>query len=275
MNTDASIISNITEAPVPVKKVKKPRKAVKSEAAPPPAATDPVEEKPMDIDDETVVPPTEDVSSTTASKKRKHVENEEEEDDEVLKALVDMGENIKTFKASLKDVSAFIPLIKTKYNKIHKEYKKLKQQKTSRKTTKCGFSKPTPISDALCDFFKIPHGSSMSRSECTNQIKEYVIENNLYVGNDKRKFLVDDALEIILGTKEQRIAEYQKAFEKKCAELIAKGHEEKVKDHMDDIGAAGEVTYFKLQILLNKHIPKTKHVDAPTTATSSTSVETD
>ena len=43
------------------------------------------------------------------------------------------------------------------------------------------FTKPTPISDALCTFLSLPKGSSLSRSEVTTRICKYAKEHNLMV----------------------------------------------------------------------------------------------
>lgn len=252
-----SVVSQIVDPQVPVKKVKKVRRkvlAVESEPVPT-TTTEQMDTEPDDV-----------------TRKRKHEveEEEEEEGDEILNLITEVGDKVKTLKSELKDLASYLPKMKNVYNKLNRDYSKLKKkQRTSSKTTKCGFSKPTPISDDLCDFFKIPHGSSMSRSECTNKIKEYVNSHDLCVEGDKRKFAVDDALEKILGTKEERIIKYREAFAKKCAALVASGHEDKIKEKMDEAGEAGEVTYFKLQILLNDHIPSVRKSDTTTTSTTS------
>ena len=43
------------------------------------------------------------------------------------------------------------------------------------------FTKPTPISDALCTFLSLPKGSLLSRSEVTTRICKYAREHNLMV----------------------------------------------------------------------------------------------
>jgi chromatin remodeling complex protein RSC6 len=43
------------------------------------------------------------------------------------------------------------------------------------------FTKPTPISDALCTFLSLPKGSSLSRSEVTTRICKYAKDHSLMV----------------------------------------------------------------------------------------------
>jgi upstream activation factor subunit UAF30 len=64
-----------------------------------------------------------------------------------------------------------------------------------------GFTKPVDLSDALCDFLGIPHGSKLPRTEVTRGITKYIMDNKLYDEADKRHILADEKLSTLLDIK--------------------------------------------------------------------------
>jgi chromatin remodeling complex protein RSC6 len=95
---------------------------------------------------------------------------------------------------------------------LQKEHNKLKTQKGSRKGRKnsganaatgekrnpSGFAKPTNLSDELCDFLGIAHGSSLARTEVTRIINQYVKDNKLQNAHDRRMIVPDEKLRTIV-----------------------------------------------------------------------------
>ena len=114
----------------------------------------------------------------------------------VVEKLQSMQTELKTLLVTVKN--------------LQKENAKLKKLTAKKKSRKCpmtggcpakaqsGFSKPTKISDALCDFFGIPHGTELARTEVTKRITAYVKANNLQDPSDKRKINPDAKLKGIL-----------------------------------------------------------------------------
>ena len=62
-----------------------------------------------------------------------------------------------------------------------------------------GFAKPTNITNALCDFLGVGHGTKMARTEVTKKVTAYIKEANLQVQTNKRQFVPDKKLGSILG----------------------------------------------------------------------------
>ena len=97
-----------------------------------------------------------------------------------------------------------------------------------------GFQIPSSISDALCDFLGVPHGTKKSRNEVTKQINAYIREKNLQVQENRRSFVPDNKLSAILGK-------------------------------LQDVDASSGFTYFNLQRYISRHFTP----NTPATASSS------
>ena len=105
------------------------------------------------------------------------------------------------------DVKELISTVKT----LQKEHVKMQNQ-TSKKNKKVnadgvkrnpsGFAKPTKLSDELCDFLGVAHGSSMARTIVTKHINEYIKKNSLQDESDKRHIIPDEKLKMILSISE-------------------------------------------------------------------------
>jgi upstream activation factor subunit UAF30 len=62
-----------------------------------------------------------------------------------------------------------------------------------------GFAVPTKLSNDLCDFLGIDHGSYMARTEVTKKVTQYIKENNLRNPEKKRFIIIDEKLAKLLG----------------------------------------------------------------------------
>jgi chromatin remodeling complex protein RSC6 len=98
-----------------------------------------------------------------------------------------------------------------------------------------GFQIPTSISDNLCDFLGVAHGTKMSRNVVTKQINNYIREHNLQVKENRRSFVPDTKLGDILGK-------------------------------LQDVDASTGFTYFNLQRYISRHFTSSA---ASATTTSS------
>jgi chromatin remodeling complex protein RSC6 len=116
-----------------------------------------------------------------------------------------------------KDIKTFEKLIKKFVSKyIKKETKPKKQRKKS------GFALPGTISDELCEFMGIEKGSKVSRPQATQFLTNYIQNNNVTNPEKKNIIIPDEKLTKLLG------------------------------DDIKDI----ELTYFNIQIFMNKHFLK-------------------
>lgn len=100
---------------------------------------------------------------------------------------------------------------------LSKKDKKAKPEGAAKRSPS-GFAKPTKLSDELCDFLKVPHGTEMARTDVTRLLNGYIKDLKLQDEKDKRRILPNDELQKIL--------------------------------------APGEVTYFNLQSKLKHHFVK-------------------
>lgn len=106
------------------------------------------------------------------------------------------------FPSSLKQNKLLKPLLNSLDDKLTKAIlKKLKMDKPKRPANPStnGFLKPCLISDEMCDFLNIPHGTFKSRVDVTRGVNAYIKENNLQNPVDKRRILPDDTLIRILN----------------------------------------------------------------------------
>lgn len=79
--------------------------------------------------------------------------------------------------------------------------KKSKTRSVGTKKTPSGFAKPTKLSDALCDFLGVEHGTEMARTDVTRSINAYIKEKGLQDKEDKRKIHPDAKLLTVLTVK--------------------------------------------------------------------------
>jgi chromatin remodeling complex protein RSC6 len=111
-----------------------------------------------------------------------------------------------------------------------------RQNADGQKRAPSGFQIPTSISDNLCDFLGVAHGTKMSRNVVTKQINNYIREKNLQVQENRRSFVPDSKLGAILGK-------------------------------LQDVDASTGFTYFNLQRYISRHF--TPNSSASTAATAS------
>jgi len=106
-------------------------------------------------------------------------------------------------------------------NKVPVEKKEKVKKTTTKKTPPeppSGFTKPTTISEDLCNFLDKPIGSEMTRPEVTKELHNYIQKNKLQDSDKKMNIKPNQELQKLLG--------------------IEEGH---------------ELTYFNIQPLINKH----------------------
>ena len=105
---------------------------------------------------------------------------------------------------------------------IKKEMKVLKKvsEKSKNKGNKkpSGFANPTKVTKELCEFMNKQEGTQIARTEVTRALISYIKLNNLQNKANKKIILPDEKLQFLLGINEEQ-----------------------------------ELTYFNLQIYMNKH----------------------
>ena len=80
---------------------------------------------------------------------------------------------------------------------IHKIVKKSSNPKKPRKPS--GFALPVPVSEELCEFMGLEHGSHIPRTDVTKRLMTYISENKLQNPEKKSIIIPDGPLLRILG----------------------------------------------------------------------------
>ena len=94
--------------------------------------------------------------------------------------------------------------MKTRQKTLAKLFAKLqaksaKPQKNKGPRKPCGFARPTPVSDEMCDFLKVNNGSDISRTTVTRALIQYIKENKLQNPENNKQILPDATLSKLFG----------------------------------------------------------------------------
>lgn len=156
-----------------VEKVEKAEKVEKTEKAEKAEKTESVDNKANDVDGD-------------------NQESMMPEAEKLLAMVASLDLQFKELKLQTKNVVK--EMVKNK-----KILKKEKARKDKARESPSGFAKPTKISDEMCDFMKIPHGSERSRTDVTRSINQYIKTNNLNNPTNKRYVIPDATLKKLLN----------------------------------------------------------------------------
>jgi hypothetical protein len=148
--------------------------------------------------------------------------------DNVLSNIID---KVNALSAYIKDIQTNLKVLSKEYDKQQKIIEKAQKKRQNAKNSPSGFAKPNKISDELCDFIGVPHGTEKSRTDITRFINAYVKEHNLNKPENKRFILPDTKLKKILN-----------------------------------VGDSDEINYFILQKLISHHFPASASKTAATAA---------
>ena len=164
-------------------------------------------------------------------------ERQRQNEKESLIAKIKAAEEIEQFRSEVKQIASRAKELGVSFRgvagylqesfpeekplvKRPKPKSKTKDSNASKRAS-TGFSKPVPISKALCTFLGKPEGTEMARSEVTKFIITYITNNNLQYPADRRRIIPDEKLRKLLNP-----------------------------------GNGETVTYFNLQTYLKVHYPK-------------------
>jgi chromatin remodeling complex protein RSC6 len=113
-------------------------------------------------------------------------------------------DRMQDFSNNLKEMMSIIKSLQKEHQKVVKQTTKKNKNgnKEGTKRSPSGFAQPTLLSDQLCDFLNVPHGTSLARTEVTKQINEYIKKNKLQNPEDKRQIIPDSKLKSLLNMKD-------------------------------------------------------------------------
>ncbi len=134
--------------------------------------------------------------------------------------MKNLQDKIVAVTALFKEVQVGLKGVARDYDKLKKIVEKIQKKRENARKSPSGFAKPNKISNELCDFIGVPHGTEKSRTDITRYINSYVKEHNLNKPTNRRVILPDAKLKAILNVKDDE-----------------------------------EVTFFILQRLISHHFP--------------------
>ena len=114
--------------------------------------------------------------------------------DDVIKVLV---EKVASLAGLVKDIQSSLKPVLKEHDKLKKVVERIQKKRDNARKSPSGFAKPNKISDELCDFIGVPHGTEKSRTEITRYINAYVKEHNLNNPANRRVILPDEKLKKI------------------------------------------------------------------------------
>jgi len=127
---------------------------------------------------------TTDIYKTTVFDKMKKLLEENTEDIQQLRLKIDA---LKTRQKGLTKL----------FTKMQTKSVKPLKAKANRKP--CGFARPTPVSNEMCDFLKITNGTEVSRTTVTRALIQYIKDKNLQNPLNKKQILPDITLYNLFG----------------------------------------------------------------------------
>ena len=110
-------------------------------------------------------------------------------------------EKLQTMVNDMKDMIAVVKTLKKENAKVAKAKGRRQSKAKNEDGTKrpaSGITKPTKLTDELCDFLGVARGTSLARTEVTKIINNYIKTNKLQDETDKRTIHPDAKLKKIL-----------------------------------------------------------------------------
>jgi chromatin remodeling complex protein RSC6 len=191
------VVAQVVPAAVPVTPVPatpvEPKKPAPSRAKVVKPATEAVVVPPVAVTSKPDEPTVAQVATDTSDDKELSATTEN-----VVKVLTDKISSLTTLNKEI--VIALKQVVKS-YDKLQKVVDKIQKKRENARKSPSGFAKPNKISDELCDFIAVPHGTEKSRTDITRYINNYVKEHNLNKPTNRRIILPDDKLRAILNVK--------------------------------------------------------------------------
>ena len=155
-----------------------------------PASVEPVAVEPTTVEEINTTDVTEQVANPITLTPKELLNN-------LIDESRDMVTSTKKMVLLLKNVcKAYDKSLKT-LNKTTRKNKK--RDVNSKPRLPSGFAKPTQISDTLCDFYGVPHGTLVSRTDITKSITQHIKKGDLQVVDNRRRFIPDNKLQTILS----------------------------------------------------------------------------
>jgi len=130
--------------------------------------------------------------------------------------------SLSTFRTQITALQHQLRVLEKSVTKEFKLIEKNTNKKKSKGNRKpSGFAKPSPITNELCVFMKLPENSEVARTEVTQYIIKYIADHKLQHVDNRKIITPDSVLKQLLGSND-----------------------------------GDEVTYFNIQKYMNRHFIK-------------------
>ena len=147
---------------------------------------------------------------------------EPQKGEKMLTQFSDILGTLSAFRSQITLLQNQVRGLEKSYNKkIKNMEKEVKKNKSKGNRKPSGFAVPTKITNELCDFMKLDHGTAVARTEVTQYIINYIKKNELQWKENRKIIKPDKALTSLLSVEDK-----------------------------------DEVTYFNLQKYMNRHFKK-------------------
>jgi len=147
---------------------------------------------------------------------------EPQKGEKMLTQFSDILGTLSAFRSQITLLQNQVRGLEKSYNKkIKSMEKEVKKNKSKGNRKPSGFAVPTKITNELCDFMKLSHGTAVARTEVTQYIINYIKQNELQWKENRKIIKPDKALTSLLSVEDK-----------------------------------DEVTYFNLQKYMNRHFKK-------------------
>ncbi len=121
----------------------------------------------------------------------------------------ELTSGMKTFQTNLRTLQKEVAREQKEAKKlIEKSQKKKRVQDPSKPRTPSGIAKPAPITNELCDFLGVAHGTQMSRIDVIKKVNEYITTHNLKNPENKQTITPDAKLQKLLSPPEGAIVKF-------------------------------------------------------------------
>ena len=194
-------VKKATTPAAPVADAKKPVKTVDLPTATEPAA-EPATKTAPKKKAAAPVAVTAGVTAPVAEAPAEEKKDESSEDKSGENLISSVVEKVGALAGQIKDIQAALKLLVKEHEKQQKIIEKVQKKRENARKSPSGFAKPNKISNELCDFIGVPHGTEKSRTEVTRFINAYVKEHNLNNPTNRRVIIPDAKLKSILNIKE-------------------------------------------------------------------------
>lgn len=115
-------------------------------------------------------------------------------------------DNMKEITSDMKNMQKKTLSLKKDYLRLMSQAKKVEEKKKVCKSKlQTGFTKPRPISNEMCDFLKLEHGTLQGRNVVTTAIHNYIVTNDLRDPDDRRIILPNAILKKLLHIEDREI----------------------------------------------------------------------